>query len=148
MRPPRPSRLSFEVRQRVPTRHRRPSICLVTLTVFSELDAVVRRLALVDAVLELLHRPEDEWHGNWGRASIDVTRSESAPRVPSAAPGRQEIAKDEARAGNGLSLDQARDAPRELDLPPDKLEDAAVKVRERREAEALAKSIFDKQQAS
>lgn len=52
----------------------------------------------------------------------------------------EEIAKDEARAGSGLSLDQARDALRELDLPPDKLEDAAVKVRERREAEALAKS--------
>lgn len=54
----------------------------------------------------------------------------------------EELAKDEARAGSGLSIEQARDALRELDLPPEKLEGAAAKVRERREAEALAKSKY------
>jgi hypothetical protein len=52
----------------------------------------------------------------------------------------EEIAKDEATAGTGVTHDQAREALRELDLPADKLDDAAVKVRQRREAEALAKS--------
>lgn len=52
----------------------------------------------------------------------------------------EEIAKDEAGAGSGVSLEQAREALRELDLPADKLDDVAVKVRQRREAEALQKS--------
>ena len=52
----------------------------------------------------------------------------------------EEIAKDEAGAGYGVSLDQAREALRELDLPADKLDDVAVKVRLRREAAALEKS--------
>lgn len=52
----------------------------------------------------------------------------------------EEIAKDQAAAGTGLSLDQAREALHELDLPADKLDDAAVKVRLRREAEAQEKS--------
>lgn len=52
----------------------------------------------------------------------------------------EEIAKDEIGARDGVSLDQARDALRELDLPADKLDDVAVKVRERREAEARAAS--------
>jgi hypothetical protein len=51
----------------------------------------------------------------------------------------EEIAKDEARAGDGVSFDQAREALRELDLPADKLDEAALKVRQRREAAALAK---------
>lgn len=52
----------------------------------------------------------------------------------------EEIAKNDAEASNGVSLDQAREALRELDLPADKLDDAALKVRQRREAEALAQS--------
>ena len=52
----------------------------------------------------------------------------------------EEIAKNEADAGNGVSLDQAREALRELDLPSDKLDDAALKVRQRREADALAQT--------
>jgi hypothetical protein len=52
----------------------------------------------------------------------------------------EEIAKDQAAAGTGVSLDQAREALRELDLPADKLDDAAVKVRQRREAEAREKN--------
>ena len=52
----------------------------------------------------------------------------------------EEIAKDQAREGSGVSEDQAREALRELDLPPEKLDDAAAKVRQRHEAEALAKS--------
>jgi hypothetical protein len=51
----------------------------------------------------------------------------------------EEIAKDEAHAGTGVSFDQAREALRELDLPAEKLDDAALKVRQRREAEALEK---------
>ena len=39
---------------------------------------------------------------------------------------------------SGVSLDEARQALRELDLPADKLDDAARKVRERRIAEARA----------
>jgi hypothetical protein len=50
----------------------------------------------------------------------------------------EEIAKDE--AANGVSSTQAREVLRELDLPADKLEEAAAKVRQRREAEALEKS--------
>ncbi len=53
----------------------------------------------------------------------------------------EEIAKDEVGARDGVSLDQAREALRELDLPADKLDDVAVKVRQRREAEARAKSL-------
>ena len=52
----------------------------------------------------------------------------------------EEIAKDEMRAGSGVSLDHAREALRELDLPADKLDDATSKVRQRREDEALKKS--------
>ncbi len=52
----------------------------------------------------------------------------------------EEIAKDEAAAGTGVSHDQAREALRELDLPADRLDDVAVKVRERRDAEARAKT--------
>lgn len=52
----------------------------------------------------------------------------------------EEIAKDQAREGAGVSRSQAREVLRELDLPADKLDEAAVKVRERREAEALEKS--------
>lgn len=52
----------------------------------------------------------------------------------------EELAKEEAKAGAGLSFDQAREALQELDLPADKLVETAAKVRERREAEALAKS--------
>lgn len=52
----------------------------------------------------------------------------------------EEIAKDEAREGAGVSRSQAREVLRELDLPAEKLDEAAVKVRERREAQALEKS--------
>jgi hypothetical protein len=52
----------------------------------------------------------------------------------------EEIAKDEAAAGSGLSHAQAREALRELDLPAERLDEVAVKVRERREAEARARS--------
>ena len=52
----------------------------------------------------------------------------------------EEIAKDEMRTGSGVSLDHAREALRELDLPADKLDDATSKVRQRREEEALKKS--------
>ena len=52
----------------------------------------------------------------------------------------EEIAKEEASAGSGVSHDQAREALRELDLPASKLDEAAMKVRQRREAEALQKS--------
>ncbi len=50
------------------------------------------------------------------------------------------IAKNEAHAGSGVSRDDAREVLRELDLPPDKLDDAAVLVRQRRDAAALEKS--------
>jgi hypothetical protein len=50
------------------------------------------------------------------------------------------LAKEEAGAETGVSHDQAREALRELDLPADRLEDVAVQVRLRREAEALSKS--------
>ena len=49
----------------------------------------------------------------------------------------EEIAKDQAQEGSGLSREQAREALRELDLPADKLDDVAVKVRQRREAATL-----------
>jgi hypothetical protein len=52
----------------------------------------------------------------------------------------EELAKEEAGAETGVSHDQAREALRELDLPADRLEDVAAKVRLRREAEALEKS--------
>jgi hypothetical protein len=52
----------------------------------------------------------------------------------------EELAKEEAAAGSGLSFEQAREALRELDLPADKLVETAAKVRERREAAALEKS--------
>jgi hypothetical protein len=52
----------------------------------------------------------------------------------------EEIAKDEAQARSGVSRRQAREVLRELDLPADRLDEAAVKVRERRQVEALAKS--------
>ncbi len=52
----------------------------------------------------------------------------------------EEIAKDEAREGAGVSRSEAREVLRELDLPAEKLDEAAVKVRERREAQALEKS--------
>lgn len=52
----------------------------------------------------------------------------------------EEIAKNEVGAGDGVSLDEAREALRELDLPADKLDDAAVRVRHRRKAEAWAAS--------
>ena len=52
----------------------------------------------------------------------------------------EEIAKEQAQAGSGVSLDQAREALRELDLPADKLDEAAVKIRERRAAAALEQS--------
>ena len=51
----------------------------------------------------------------------------------------EEIAKEQVRTGTGVSAAQAREALRELDLPAEKLDDAAVKVRERRAAEALAR---------
>lgn len=52
----------------------------------------------------------------------------------------EEIAKDQAAAGTGVTADQAREALRELDLPPDKLDEAAAKVRERHASEAAAKA--------
>ncbi len=52
----------------------------------------------------------------------------------------EEIAKEQVRAGDGVSVEQAKEALRELDLPADELDAAAVKVRERRAAEALAKN--------
>lgn len=50
----------------------------------------------------------------------------------------EEIAKDEAASGTGVTEEQAREALRELDLPAEKLDAAAATVRERHAAEALA----------
>ena len=67
------------------------------------------------------------------RAGPDLTDREFEEVV-------EEIAKDEAAAGTGVTVEQAREALRELDLPAEKLDAAAVKVRERHAAEALAQS--------
>lgn len=52
----------------------------------------------------------------------------------------EEIAKEQAAAGTGVTADQAREALRELDLPPEKLDEAATKVRERHAALAAEKA--------
>lgn len=52
----------------------------------------------------------------------------------------EEIAKKQAAAADGVSKDDARKALQELDLPADKLDEATAAVRQRREAEAAAKT--------
>ncbi len=52
----------------------------------------------------------------------------------------EEIAKEQAASGTGVTEEQAREALKELDLPPEKLEAAAEKVRERHAAEARAQA--------
>ncbi|MBS2016477.1 MAG: hypothetical protein JST00_26565 [Deltaproteobacteria bacterium] len=52
----------------------------------------------------------------------------------------EEIAKDHASDADGVSSKEAREVLRDLDLPAEKLEEAAAKVRVRREAEAREKT--------